>query len=209
MLLAAGTDFVQIAIYAAVLIAGLLGALLQKRERDQQHRGAEPPKPPRGRPVPRAGRVEPDEPLIILPPEHRPAPPLPPIPPGPAPPRQDRPEADTTRRTPRPAAAEPARVPRAQPVGERPTPQRTAAGRPARTVREERSPSRRTPPQPPSEPAVAEEARPAGARRAAIPVEGLVRALLARRDGVAAAFVISEILAPPVSLRENDPTRLI
>jgi hypothetical protein len=59
------------------------------------------------------------------------------------------------------------------------------------------------------EAAAAEPVQATAPVRRSIPVGGLARALLARRDGAAAALVVSEILAPPVSLRQNDPTRLI
>lgn len=207
MFAAADLDFMQLAIYAAVLIAGLLGALFQKRERDRPERGGKRPAPQRGRPMPGSERAEPEEEIIILPPEDRPVPPLPPAPPKPAPPRRERPQEPTARPA-RRATPETAPLPRAQPVGELEAPRRTVSRRTAPTAAGDRRTLRGTP-APPPEAASDEEARPSGPRRTAIPVAGLVRALLARRDGAAAALVASEILAPPVSLRENDPTRVV
>lgn len=204
MILAADLDFMQIVIYAAVLVAGLLSALLHKRKPNREQEG-QPPLPPRERSVPRAGRVEPQEPIVILPPERPPAPRPPPAPARPVPPPRERPASETTR-LPRPA---PARGARAQPVGQRPAPARVVPVEAARAI---------APEQPPSLPARArlvpgvvavEPAEAAAPARRVIPIGGLVRALLARPDGAAAALVVSEILAPPVSLRQNDPARLI
>jgi hypothetical protein len=199
MLLAADLDFMQLIIYAAVLVAGLLGALLQKRERNKQERGDEPRPPPRARPIPRGGRSEPQEPILIPPREPRPVPP---------PPQRDRLEGDILR-VPRPVPAQPARVPRPQPVAQRTGPSRVAPVRAGRVAAPEPPPSLQAHARIGPEAAAAEPVQATAPVRRSIPVGGLARALLARRDGAAAALVVSEILAPPVSLRQNDPTRLI
>jgi hypothetical protein len=178
-LLLADTDAIQFIVYGVILLVTVLGGLLQKKKEEQK---SSPPATPRAPAPPQR------PPVRARPPVQRPQP---------VPPPWDEPRALPTR-TPR--SAEPARTQPTQTV-----PRRTA--RPAATPA----------PQPGVMPAIAaqeptttafreqELVRPASVkrpRRTTAYTAAQLQSLLDKPQGVQTAMVLSEILGPPVALRE-------
>lgn len=176
-LLLADTDAIQFIVYGVILLVTVLGGLLQKKKEEQK---SSPP------PTPRAPAPQQRPPVRARPPVQRPQREPPPWGEASTLPSRARRPAETGGTLPAPATTRGSRAPAGS------APQSLAVPTPA--------------PQELAVVAARELVRPAlskRARRGASPYSAaLLRSLLHKPQSVQTAIVLSEILSPPVALRD-------